>query len=484
MTRARVSRFRGAALLPVALVAGLLAGCIDESAMVFSPDGKTLAFVTADPYHTPDGGFVIGPQAFRLMLLDEQRKIRVLETSTERMLSAPAFSPDGKRLAYLRVPLPTWQAAKQYKEDFDRRANALKDLANPAWVAWATGQQEAAASQPTASQPTASQPAASQPAASQPAALQPAALQIVDRALPPLKSTYVATALMMITPNVTATLVVRDVGSGDVQVAVPVELLDAGPDSMYVNTRLEFDQGGNEVYFTAGGLLMAVDLDGGKRVLGAGGSAQRLSPDGKMLAATIDDALSLVSTDGEMAIYRRLPASPVEGPAWVDAQTVAVLQDKPKPQSAATQSAGAATQAAATQEVVPWALVIQRVRRDGTLLAPMEIAMPAETPAGTMNQFVVAPDGKHVVVTMNAGVAFGVLGGTESRFQKGENLQQPVFSPDSRRVALKVLKEAEDKTTRTAAIAVFSADGKELYQVSVPAVAPGTTRPASQPAGG
>lgn len=459
ITRTWTTFGRKQTLVAVALAAGLIwmiPGCIEESPIAFSPDGKTLAFVTVDPYRTEDG-FVIGPQAFRLMLLDDSKQIRVLEESTDTMLSAPAFSPDGKHLAYLRVPLPTAQQAERLKADFEQRAQSLQKLADPAWLAWATSQKESTATQP-------------------------AAPEVQDQALPPLKSTYVATAMMMLSPNTPAALVVRDLPTGTILSTTPVELPISDRDSMYVNTRPQFDPSGRHIYFAAGNLVLAVDLTTGqKRIVAAGTGTAHLSPDGRTLATIVDDAAGLVATDGDLAIFRRLPASPAGNPAWLDGQTVAVLQDKAKIVSTETQPAD--IQPAATQKASPTALVIQRFRRDGTLLAPIEFVLPPEaTSSGAINQLAVAPDGKHLVISLANGAVFATLDGKVLRYVENNQLQQPAFSPDSSRIAFKVLQRVEDKTKRTEAIAFFSPEGKELHHVPIPPIAPGATRPASQPA--
>ncbi len=463
MERMEMNRSRILALMSVLLIAALMAGCIEESPIAFSPDGKTLAFVTAEPHRAQDGGFAAGAQTSRLMLLDEQRKIRVLETATDAMLSAPAFSPDGRRLAYLRVPLQSKEQAEAQQKDFDERVKSLQKLVNPAWMAWVTGPQEGAATQPIVP-------------------------QVQDQALPPLKGTYVAAAMMMLSADTPATLVVRDVRSGQILSSTPLELLMSAP--AYESTQPQFDPDGQRVYLATGNLILAIDLaSGAKRVLGSGGGPARLSPDGRMLAMTAGDVLGLIATDGSFALYRRLPASPASGLAWIDARTVAVLQDKVKSLAAATQlgseKPAAGSQPAATQPAGPAVFVVQRVRTDGTLQEPAEIPVPElASGAGNINQFAAAPDGRHLVISYGNGVVFGTPEGKTVRYVDVPEmrLEQPAFSPDSSRVVVKVLATAEDKSLRTAAIAFYSAEGKELYRVAIPAVEAATTGPATQPA--
>lgn len=475
MRHTRMHRFPPLVVLPVLLAVGLLAGCIEESPLAFSPDGKSLAFVTVEPYRTQDGGFVAGEQTFRLMVLDEQRKIRVLETSTDAMLSAPGWSPDGKRLAYLRVPLLSKREADTRGKALEERINSLQKLANPVWMAWVTGANEGATTQPAETEP-----ALAEAPSVESAATQPAIPQLQDQALPPLKSTFVSTALMMLSADAPATLVVREVDSGTVLSSTELELLTSSPD--YTTTQPQFDPTGREVYVAACNLVLAIDLDRGeKRVLASGGAPANLSPDGHMLALTTNDALALVATDGSLTLYRRLPGSPAGGPAWLDARTVAVLQG--------SALAGPATQiettpsASTTQPAGSAAYIIQRVRADGTLLDPEEILVPkAASKAGNVDQLAVARDGRHVVIAHGNGLTFGTLDGQAARYvtQPQIRLEQPTFSLDSTRIAAKVVTESQDKSLRAAAIVFYSPKGEELYHVAIPPVEGSATQPTRQ----
>ncbi len=58
-------------------------------------------------------------------------------------------------------------------------------------------------------------------------------------------------------------------------------------------------------------------------------------------------------------------------------------------------------------------------------------------------------------------------------------LAQPIFSPDSKRIAFKHM--TKDRYARADAIVFFSPDGKELARVPIPPIKPGTTRPATMP---
>ena len=465
MMYAGMSRTRTFALLSAMVAAGLLAGCIEESPIAISPDGKTAAFVTVEPIRTGSGDFAVGAQAFRLMLVDEQRKVRVLETSTDAMLSAPGWSPDGQRLAYLRVPLPTGEQAESQKKAFEERVKALEKLVDPTWMAWATGEGSGV-------------PSERRPAVQS----QPAMSQTQDLALPPVKGMYVATAVMMLSPSTTATLVVREVRGGAVVSSTAVELPTTSPS--YVGIQPQFDPAGKCVYLTAGNLVLSVDpASGEKRILASASGEGRLSPDGRTVATVSGDVVGLVAADGESAAYRRVAITPAGGPCWVDGRTVAVLEDKVKAagevkqakgkHSAAGKELAPAAEPVAGQVAGPAVFVVERVRTDGALLKPVEVPVPAgASGTGNVDGLALAPDGRGLVVSVGHALVFGTVKGKASRLVEaaGMRLEQPAFSPDGKRVAVKVLETAGEKMLRTAAIAFYSADGKELYRVAIPAV--------------
>lgn len=86
-----------------------LLACV-ESPMAFSPDGKRLAFTTMEPYGDINDfdkmeSIAAGNHTFRVMVLEDGREPRLVDEAQDAMFSAPAWSPDGKRLVYLRIPL-------------------------------------------------------------------------------------------------------------------------------------------------------------------------------------------------------------------------------------------------------------------------------------------------------------------------------------------------------------------------------------------
>lgn len=486
---------------------------LGESPMSFSPDSRNLTLTTLEPLHTDAGGFVAGPQAFRVMVISQQKQLRVLEERTDALLTAPGYSPDGQKVCYLRIPLLSEEQDKAQSEEVERRLKPLENAVSKPWVEWwASGghfpkpqaqQDEATAAQSTpweAREPSdavASTPpgiAATQPASTEPtvgpdtqaASTQPA-VQIVDAALPPVTGVFSAAVNTVFLPGVTGQLVVRDVRTGQVVSETPVELPKPDHQAIYMNTRPEFDAAGQWVYFAAGQVVMAVNpASGEKRVVASNSQVAKLSPDGKTLAVYMHDGnyelsvIGLISTDGQMALYRKLPFAVADNVAWIDNKTLALLSPEQQP-SAASQAA----QAAATQPGVPEVLVIQRLRRDGTLLAPTRIVRPKDSQESKVNVsgIAIAPDGKHMVL----GNLFMTTDGQRISVLQSDremSLSQPVFSPDSRQVAFKVTREIGEKTQRTEGVVFYSSEGKMVGKVEIPAIKPGTTRPAATQAVG
>ena len=68
-----------------------------------------------EPYD-PDDMELADTHIYRLMVLTKAKDLKVLEETTRYMLSAPAYSPDGKQLCYLQVPLLTQEQKDQWEK--------------------------------------------------------------------------------------------------------------------------------------------------------------------------------------------------------------------------------------------------------------------------------------------------------------------------------------------------------------------------------
>lgn len=442
---------------------------LGESPMSFSPDSRNLALTTIEPLRTDAGSFLSGPQAFRVMILSQEKHPRVLEERTDTLLTAAGYSTDGKRICYLRIPLLSEEQEKAQSEEVERRLKPLEDAVSKPWVEWWAG-----GGQP---KPPQTQPASPD---TQPASTQPA-IDITDTSLPPVTGAFSAEVNTVFLPSVTAQVVVRDARTGQVVSEAPVELPKLDHQVIYMNTRPEFDPTGQWVYFAAGQVVMAVNpASGEKRVLAVNSLIAKLSPDGKTLAVRMDGddkqcVIGLIATDGQMALYRRLPFGVQENPAWIDNDTLALPSPEPQQPSAKSQPTEAAT-----QPTQPEVLMIQRLRKDGTLLTPTRIVRPKDSQESKVNAsgLAIAPDGKHMVL---GNVFMTTNGHVLSILQsdKAMSLSQPVFSPDSRQVAFKIMREIGEKTLRTEGVVFCSSDGKILNRVEIPPIKPGTTRPAA-----
>jgi hypothetical protein len=97
--------------------------------MSYSPDGQNLAFTVLD------GNEESEIKISRLFVLQDDNSLRLVEQNDYFTLSAPAYSPDGKQLAYLRLPASDYlkiaesitEEAKKKKSKYGkRRWNGLK----------------------------------------------------------------------------------------------------------------------------------------------------------------------------------------------------------------------------------------------------------------------------------------------------------------------------------------------------------------------
>jgi len=438
-----------------ALVWHLLA--CTESPMAYSPSGKDLAFVTMEPCGGEDAGWIAGPRAYRLMVLSGGTKLRVVETSTDEMLCAPAFTPDGKRLCYLRIALLSADGAARLQEHLQKREEARGEERPFVW-GWPRQAQLGTA---PVTQPDL-------PALG------------ADRALPALEGMarfYSDLSAQVIMP---VTLVVREAATDAVVKAIRLGLPFGGEASKsgldYFTMHIQVAADGRWAYVCGGNVVVAVDLEAREepRVVAAPAWAAALSADGKVLSVlqggmegTPGAALGFIQTDGQTALYKRWEKrnSPC-GIAWLDAQTVAVLEPE---------ADGSRVQ-------------LHLFQADGKLKKSVPFALPehGKHEGQNLGALGVAPDGQHLVIAFEKVAFFLKADGTVLKQweSKDEALAQPTFAPDGKQVAFKVLAQKEGDYLRAAAIAFFTPEGKEVSRTPIPKIKPGTTRPASQPTTG
>jgi hypothetical protein len=166
-----------------------------ESPMAFSPGGKHLAFVATE-YGKATTQPVAGERHWRLIVVSEAKRARLVEQTDRYMLTAPAYSPNGQHLCYFRVALPTRREAEKLRQDAERRREQLKAL-----------------------EPFRETRLASEPDAGAAATSQPFQDSGGVRSLPSLSQFVEFWQKALLNPRTAAVLVVRDAVALDVVVA-------------------------------------------------------------------------------------------------------------------------------------------------------------------------------------------------------------------------------------------------------------------------
>jgi len=463
MVRPVSSRSAWKAGLAIAVVAaGLIwhiLACI-ESPMAFSPNGKDLAFVTMEPYGGGDDIDLAGTHVYRLMVLSEGKTVRTLEETTRYMLTAPAWSPDGKHIAYLRILLLEKEQQDRLKELIKKNKEARKRASEAVdGKAWAE-----APLPPVA------------PGASEPPAKSPEFIE--DLSLPSAGAMANYGDQQVTLPRLPAVLVVRDAATGQVVSAMrtftaPMDV-EKGDFYLfyisYLTVRPQFSPDGHLIYLCNGSEVLSLNPEENKQwIVAAPASVATLSPDGATVAALGLQSLALLRPKTDSAVYRRLGEddAPLSGLAWVDKDTVAVFRPKKDGEAAPR---------------------IDLYRTDGTLAKSIPLKLPRhETNDTNQGELAIAPNGAGLVLAFGKDVFFMKMDGTILRHWKGDKevLAQPTFTPDSKQVAFKLLVRATPEgkePNHTAAIVFFSPDGKELRRAEVPAAKPPAPSAEKEPA--
>ncbi len=416
-----------ATVAAVVAVVWHIVACV-ESPMAFSLEGD-LSFVTMEPYSAYPK--IAGKHVFRLMVLSRNKELRIIEETGSHLLTAPAYSPDGKRLCYLRIPLPSHEDDERVKAFMDGRNKQYEEMAKARpegkWVSWV----EAGSSKQPPSEPS----------------------TFRSSMLPKLKP--LALLAEHHTPGGTllpAELVVRDTETNEevttLDVVLPIS--DKGDlfFSRYGLTQPQYGPDGEWIYFGLRGFVISVNPSTGERRLwGISQPASlRLSPNGKTLAIFLGDTLGFIQTDGRKAIYLRLPNKPsFSRLAWVNDETLAVLGD-------------------GNNDQVP----LDLFHSDGRLLQSRTLPLVGQGTGKDSGELAIALNGKHIAVSFGKHVHFLTTAGQMigSWQHESDLLVQPAYAPDSRSLAFKYMDEDEKRAT---AIVFFTPEGKELSRIPIPA---------------
>ena len=418
-----------AALIAItAAIGGLvwhMLACVDTQ-LAFSPDGTEIAFTVID--ETYDG------TGWRMFVLRSDNRLELIDTYRSGILSGPAYSPDGSRLAYLRIPdldqIELDQATEQRRA---LRQELLDDLLEdgPLPMPALTDEQELADLDEDVSLPVSTQ----------------------------LEQQY---HLNLVTP---ADLIVRDRRThreiDRITIGLPILPYvqeDTHQSELYLSLTPRY--GANSTIYVPGGHGSVLAVRPGSdeavivnRWLGAGHPVV-FSPDGKTLAGVFggedDEVYQIViaDIDGGRALYLRPQAQLAPGTlAWKNAGTLIMIV---------------------------WGdggVGLSSVRAfDGvqTDFQPLDFGWVR---TGS-EQLAAAPNGDFVALT-TGGEEIYILNqeafvvGRYADYM-GRVLTTPTFSPDSKRLAVKC---AESLGGQTEALLVITPFGEVITEVPIPELA-------------
>lgn len=429
-SKAKIWRRLGSRLYRWKATLAVLAGCgvllwhllaCVESPMAFSPEGD-LAFTALGPgggpwdEQTAGSAGEKGPVCRLFVLPKGEKNLRLIEETNEHFLCAPAYSPDGKTLCYLRVP----RKAKQSDEEPEPEGQGQEsqDSSLPAIIS-SEGYAFEDLSLPSVSQ--------------------------MDQFFQEIKDE----------PRAEVTLVARDAASGEIRSTTNLDLAlpelngDDGVIWTYTLGRAGYGPDGQWIYLGIARLLLAVNPAARQlRLLAAPVFSIALSPDGKVVATASETGIGLVDTEGRRTVFTRLPEGPAlasaKGVAWLDNDTVAALTTKGDNQ--------------------PLALAL--VRRDGTISRSIEL--PINDVDDYWEELAISPDRTRIALTTKTTLYLLDADGKVLSQWKEEGISacSPAFSPDSQQLACKLVPEGQE--SYATAIAFFSPEGKELFRIDLP----------------
>jgi len=431
------------ALLALTIAAGALLWHLlacTESPMAFSPDGENLAFVTMEPYD-PDDMELVDTHVYRLMVLTKAKDLKVIEETTQYMLSAPAYSPDGKQLCYLRVPLLTQKQAEILKKTEPVKPKEIK-------IEFDSTQD------PKSSEST-----------------HPAEPEIADLTLPPAKQVFEAVESIMSAAQIPAALIVRDTQSYEMisrsKLTIPLSKEGMGLLFTYLLSKPQYSPNSQWIYLPVPYFIAGVNPTKNKMSILAGPvsfgknkplfTMAAVSPNGKIIATITggeEPILGLIQTDGQKTNYRRLKGIPsASGVVWRDDKILVLLipaEEKDKSH-----------------------IELRFLHADGSEQKTISVDLPGlkRDDDFTMGELAISPNGRFLAISFLSQVYFLNIDGKllhRVKLPKETGLVQPTYSPDSQHVAFKYMEGEKDDKLRVSEIVFFTPQGKEIKRCKVP----------------
>jgi WD40 repeat protein len=410
-----------------------------ESPMAFSPDGENLAFVTMEPYD-PDDMVIADTNVYRLMVLTKAKDLKVIEETSKFMLSAPAYSPDGKQLCYLRVPLLSQEQAELLKKTEPIKPKEIK-------IEFDSTQDPESSTSVAMAEP-----------------------KITDLSMPPAEQIFESMEYFLSAAHIPATLVIRDAQSYAIlsrtKIEIPLSKEGVELYCAYLLTRPQYSPDSQWIYMTVSHFVVGVNPKANEMRILAGPvsfgekfpfSLAAVSPDGKTIA-TIAGAekpvLGLIQTDGQKSTYHRLPEPPSpSGVVWKDTQTLVLLNSEENTNNPK--------------------INLRFLNSDGSVQNSISVTIPEKKRNDdfAMGELAISPDGQHIVVSNLNQVFFLTINGKVLKrleYPEDIGLVQPTFSPDSQQVAFKYVAEAGNNLGRVTGIVFFTPQGKETTRFKVP----------------
>ena len=410
-----------------------------ESPMAFSPDGENLTFVTMEPYD-PDDMEITDTHLYRLIVLTKAKDLKVIEETSTFMLSAPAYSPDGKQLCYLRIPLLSQEQAEILKNTEPVKPKEIKIEFDST--------RDSETSESTA----------------------PAEPEITDLTIPPAEQIFESMEYFLAAAQIPATLVVRDAVSYAIQSRTKIEipLSQEGSELLftYLVTQPQYSPDSQWIYVPVSHFIAGVNPAQNEiRILAGPVSFGKkvpitiaaVSPDGKTIATIVGDekpVLGLIQTDGQKSSYHRLTESPSpSGVVWKDNQILVLLipeDDKDNPK-----------------------IKLRFLNSDGSEQKTIPVDVPGLKLEDdfAMGELALSPDGRYIALSYLNQVFFLTIKGKVLKHIKHPKeicLVQPTFSPDSQQVAFKYLAEGKNNLDRVTEIVFFTPEGTETTRFKVP----------------